>query len=178
MTATRLCSVDGCDLPARTRGWCVKHYTRWRNHGDPLSVTRRPPEPGRPCAVDGCERPSHALGLCDPHYVKQHKRGSPDPLTLHGHALVERILLRVTEDDRGCWVWPGGTVNGYGRITDERGAVVRSYTTHRVVYEALVGPIPDGIELHHRCLNKRCVRPGHLWPMTKADHAAYHAHAA
>jgi hypothetical protein len=34
--ATRVCAVDGCDRPARTRGWCATHYTRWRRHGDPL----------------------------------------------------------------------------------------------------------------------------------------------
>jgi HNH endonuclease len=25
-----------CDAPAVGRGWCTKHYNRWRRHGDPL----------------------------------------------------------------------------------------------------------------------------------------------
>ena len=29
------CNIDGCGSPARARGWCPKHYTRWRTHGDP-----------------------------------------------------------------------------------------------------------------------------------------------
>ncbi len=34
---TRLCSVDGCDRPHRSRGWCVAHYYRWHRHGSPLA---------------------------------------------------------------------------------------------------------------------------------------------
>lgn len=30
------CSIDGCNGIARTRSWCIGHYTRWRRHGDPL----------------------------------------------------------------------------------------------------------------------------------------------
>lgn len=35
------CTIEGCDKPLRSRGWCEMHYARWRNNGDPL-VTRRP----------------------------------------------------------------------------------------------------------------------------------------
>ena len=30
----KLCTVEGCDRPARGRGWCVPHYKRWKKHGD------------------------------------------------------------------------------------------------------------------------------------------------
>lgn len=30
----RLCSIEGCDRPGRSRGWCWAHYERWRQHGD------------------------------------------------------------------------------------------------------------------------------------------------
>ena len=35
------CSIDGCDSPARARGWCKNHHQRWLRHGDPLGGGRR-----------------------------------------------------------------------------------------------------------------------------------------
>jgi hypothetical protein len=34
------CSIENCDQPADTRGWCRKHYVRWHRHGDPLAVKK------------------------------------------------------------------------------------------------------------------------------------------
>ena len=34
----RTCSIDGCDGGVDARGWCSKHWKRWRNHGDPLAT--------------------------------------------------------------------------------------------------------------------------------------------
>lgn len=36
MANTRLCSIPDCGNFASVRGWCPKHYWRWRKHGDPL----------------------------------------------------------------------------------------------------------------------------------------------
>lgn len=41
----RICSIDGCEQPARGHGWCNAHWTRWRRHGDPLAGG--PPQPRR-----------------------------------------------------------------------------------------------------------------------------------
>jgi hypothetical protein len=35
------CTVDRCDVPAAARGLCVKHYARWKRHGDPHAVKYR-----------------------------------------------------------------------------------------------------------------------------------------
>jgi len=44
--AKATCSFKGCDKPARTRGWCPKHYTRWWKHGDPSIRLPMGPPPG------------------------------------------------------------------------------------------------------------------------------------
>jgi hypothetical protein len=37
------------------------------------------------------------------------------------------------------------------------------------MYEALVGPIPDGLFLDHTCRNRNCVNPQHLDPVTNKE---------
>lgn len=64
-----------------------------------------------------------------------------------------------------CWVWQGRLVHGYGAL-DLQG---RATQAHRLVYEILVGPIPDGLELDHLCRNSACVNPRHLEPVTHEE---------
>lgn len=35
------CSVSGCDSRRTAKGFCGKHYTRWKAHGDPLAIVQR-----------------------------------------------------------------------------------------------------------------------------------------
>jgi hypothetical protein len=34
------CRIRGCRSLSSRKGWCQKHYTRWRRHGDPLKTAR------------------------------------------------------------------------------------------------------------------------------------------
>jgi hypothetical protein len=63
----------------------------------------------------------------------------------------------------GCWVWTGALHNfGYGITSIKAKAVL----AHRISYQTLVGPIPDGLHLDHLCRNPPCVNPSHLEPVT------------
>src|SRR4051812_41783929 len=42
----RTCSIDGCENRHEARGWCCKHYDRWKRHGDPLHEPSHPMTPG------------------------------------------------------------------------------------------------------------------------------------
>lgn len=65
-----------------------------------------------------------------------------------------------------CWEWAGErSEHGYGRI--KRNGVRQM--AHRYVYERLVGPIPEGLELDHLCRNRACVNPDHLEPVTRRE---------
>lgn len=76
--AKRTCSVDGCDTPAKTRGWCVKHYERWRRHGDPTDGgPLRTQAKDCVCSVKTCDEPAHARGWCSIHYSRWHCQGDP-----------------------------------------------------------------------------------------------------
>lgn len=67
-----------------------------------------------------------------------------------------------------CWVWTGDlTPKGYGRFYVKE----KQYRAHRFIYEAEVGPIPEGMVVDHRCHNPACVRPSHLRAVTQKQNA-------
>jgi hypothetical protein len=35
------CSIEDCERPVKSRGWCSVHYSRWYKMGDPLWVPAR-----------------------------------------------------------------------------------------------------------------------------------------
>lgn len=73
------CAVDGCDSPAKTRGWCTKHYGRWKAHGNPLTKLTNWREPKTPCKVEGCERLKHTHDYCEMHQRRFRLTGDPGP---------------------------------------------------------------------------------------------------
>lgn len=84
--------------------------------------------------------------------------------------LAKRIQTMTVEDERGCWVWQGTrNRNGYGRMAVRVNGQILRPVAHRVAYETLVGPIPDGMVLDHLCRNRACVNPAHLEPVTMAQ---------
>jgi hypothetical protein len=85
------------------------------------------------------------------------------------HRFWSKVALRA--GPQHCWLWLGGrTIDGYGRfrITVAPG-VYQDVRAHRYVYELVVGPIPAGLTIDHKCGRPRCVRPSHLEPVTNAE---------
>jgi len=81
---------------------------------------------------------------------------------------VDKVLaakVSVDTNHVGCWTFQGYTKRGYGYIMHER----KNWLAHRLVYTALVGAIPEGLTLEHTCMNRACVNPKHLVPMTLTD---------
>lgn len=70
--------------------------------------------------------------------------------------LPATIASRIRVTTAGCWEWTGPlTEKGYGKVY--WGGTTRR--VHRVVWELLVGEIPEGLELHHKCEFEACCNP-------------------
>lgn len=114
---------------------------------------------GQPAPISKESRPSRGL-----------KRGEPKRF-INGHSST-RIYPDHPKIDRvedGCWLWNGFlSVDGYGATTSPLGNKV-----HRVMYQRIVGPIPEGYDLHHTCEVRNCVNPEHLKPVTHAENVRH-----
>ena len=75
---------------------------------------------------------------------------------------IQRKIEPVTES--GCWIWTGAA-NRYGHSCLKG----KAKTAHRLVYELLIGEIPEGMELMHSCDIGVCVNPNHLSVGTHND---------
>jgi hypothetical protein len=93
--------------------------------------------------------------------------------------IKSRFYKLVVLGQKGeCPLLWNGTISsfGYGRFkVDGSKSSTRKVHAHRVAYQLLVGPIPEGHEIHHHCGNRLCVSPDHLVALTAEEHHRPHA---
>ena len=85
--------------------------------------------------------------------------------------VMQRIIPRLVIDpDTHCWNFAGRrSPLGYGYV----GIGKQLYLVHRVVFEHIVGTIPEGHVLHHLCDNPSCANPEHLLAVTPKQHGRF-----
>lgn len=131
------------------------------------------------CSIVGCDRPTKARSWCALHYRRAMKTGDP-MMTLSPAANriytsrpdADKFWEKVEKTD-SCWLWTGALADtGYGSFGVRLGRnESKTMSAHRWAYEALVGPIPDGLHIDHLCRVRNCVNPRHLEPVTNRENA-------
>lgn len=173
------CSVDECTDPFYCKGYCRRHYVRWKKHGDALYVGKPGPA-AQACVIPGCGKGRRANGLCDMHRKRLERYGDPMAVKrVRGQGDEARWWFHVDrhgEDE--CWPWTAYCdENGYGIFWDGSKIV----KAHRWGYERFVEPIPEGLMPDHtchspavcrlgdECPHRRCVNYNHLEPVTNRE---------
>lgn len=166
MQGDSTCSFPRCLKSRRTKGLCVGHYSQ-QMFGKELRPLRK--KITAPCSFPNCERPHLAKGLCAAHRRQQR-------LGLELHPIVFQRpkgsppIIRYDEVPCSEWGLAQGLTTpchiahfrpqtgGYSQVSVNG----RHTLVHRYVWERDVGPIPEGMEIDHKCRVRRCCNVDHL----------------
>lgn len=78
MRTRKICKIENCVNPTCAFGFCQKHYTRWKRHGDPNIIKENwHKSSDKICSIPECNEKHCAKGYCYLHYRRFLQHGDP-----------------------------------------------------------------------------------------------------
>lgn len=71
------CAIEGCSKPVNAKGFCSKHYAKYRKTGNPVAKSKKFRYTIETCSVDGCKSPAVSRYFCGKHYQRWRKHKDP-----------------------------------------------------------------------------------------------------
>jgi hypothetical protein len=139
------CSIDLCEDVATRKGWCSKHYQRWRRSG-----STDLPEKAQ-CSVESCKYVAEKRGWCGNHYQRWRKYGDP-----------EAALLRQKRERGYREITTNGYVRLYGYSDHPRSDKGKIFEHVLVMEQQLGRYLHPGENVHHKNGVRNDNRPENL----------------
>lgn len=124
---------------------------------------------GTLCSIENCFKSVDTKGFCHSHYERfRLGRDIEAPMRPRKYESLQQAFDFYTIKTEHGLVWIGCTSRGYGKF----GGRKNNKMAHRLAWELVNGPIPEGMELDHDLgCPRNCVTVEHLTPRTKSEHA-------
>lgn len=83
------------------------------------------------------------------------------------NSVIDKIHTNCVVTSDGCWQWTAATSHGYASM-GYQGKIKKVCT---LIYELFIleDSIPTGLCVLHKCDNRSCINPDHLYLGTKGD---------
>lgn len=158
------CNIENCGNQHKARGYCSKHYKKWKKYGDAEKIVKpRKQATKKFCSVEDCTSDHYAGGFCRLHSRRHKNSGKTTKPNRETTEAVLQILRRklcsFPDECSDTWEFARNKA-GYPVVSSKQFGGSR--LLGRIVCKAFYGDPPEDHECAHSCNNPGCYNPKHL----------------